>query len=99
MVNEYGTQGMLMRAPVTNDCIGSAIINSEGKVVGIITYTNSTFKEMSKAISSNKMQEIKERCTLAEWDKTDGISLSNMKWNSLEAERDEKKEESIKAIE
>ena len=97
--NEYDTRGMLMRAPVTNDCLGSAVVNSEGKVVGIITYANSTFKEMSKAIGSNKIQEIKEKCTKGEWDKTDGISFSNMKWNSLEAEKDEKKEESIKTIE
>lgn len=96
--NEYDRMVMLVRAPITNDGLGSIVVNPSGKVVGMINYTNSTFKEMSRALSTAHLGDVSKYLKSTEWNSVKAISLGSMEWNKAEVEQEKIAEEAAETI-
>lgn len=88
--DEFGYNSALVRAPLTTDGIGSAVINTHGDVVGIVTKNTKDFRESVKVISINRFKNEIQKLADTKWQDAKCVKLSNMKWsgdsNSTEKE-------------
>lgn len=78
--DEFGYDTALVRAPLTTDGIGSAVINTHGDVVGIVAKNNKDFRESVKVITTDRFKSEIQKIADMKWQDAKCVKLSNMKW-------------------
>lgn len=92
-INECGYDTMLVRAPLTTDGIGSAVVNKHGDIVGIVVQNSKDFRESVKVICTDRFQEEINKLSNIKWQDAKCIKLSDMKWckdNTPDSEKNNK---------